>query len=106
MGKLTAGGQDLAYQSDSGVFNAPGNGASVRVAGRTNISITGAFTGSLRLARSFDAGATWAPCTIGGQAVAFTGPATEEIDEIEAGVLYRFECTALSAGQANWRISR
>lgn len=106
MGKLTQGGQDLAYSADEGSFNAPGNGAAVRIVGRANIAITGVFTGSLRLARSFDGGATWAPCTIGGQAVAFTGPATEEIEEIESGVLYRFECTALTAGAANWRISR
>ena len=31
---------------------------------------------------------------------------SEEIEEIEDGVLYRWTATALSAGQADWRISR
>ena len=107
MGKLTPLGKDLAAAADTGSLTAPGSGAWVRVpAGRANIALSGNFTGSLRLEVSFDGGTTAIPCTSLGATVDFTAPMSEEIEEIEDGVLYRWTATALSAGQADWRISR
>ncbi|QHL90671.1 hypothetical protein GVO57_07290 [Sphingomonas changnyeongensis] len=107
MGKLTAGSTDLAAQVDEGALTSAATvGDAVRVIGRTNVTISGGFVGTLRLERSFDAGVTWVPVTVGGVPVDFTGPMSEEVDELESGMLYRFRATSLTSGAANWRISR
>jgi hypothetical protein len=77
------------------------------VAGVYNVAITGTFSATVQLERSFDGGATWAPIsgsTIG-TTVTFTAPTTFVGNETERGVLYRVNCTAWVSGTANVRIS-
>lgn len=67
------------------------------------------FTGSIQLERSFDGGATWLVCNIGGSgtlAIYTAGtPINLTFGEPEKQVLYRWNCTALSAGAINFRMS-
>lgn len=68
------------------------------------------FTGSIQLERSFDGGATWLVCNVGGggvMAIYTAGtPVNIAFGEPEKNVLYRLNCTALSAGNINYRISQ
>lgn len=67
------------------------------------------FTGSFQVERSFDGGQTWLVCNIGGSgtlAVYNAGtPVNLVFGEPEKQVLYRLNCTALSAGTINYRLS-
>ena len=85
---ITAGGVD--------------NAASV-----TGVGIT--FVGSVQLERSFDGGSTWIVCNIGGAgtlAVFSAGtPVSVTFGEPEREVLYRWNCTAYTSGNINYRIS-
>lgn len=72
-----------------------------------NISLWGTFAATVRLVRSFDAGATWLPLTAAGTSLmSFTAPASETWDEPESAVQYRLECTAFTSGTVNYRISQ
>lgn len=68
------------------------------------------FTGSVQIERSFDGGLTFVPCNIGGggQLAVYTAgtPISLTFGEPERQVLYRLNCTALSAGNINYRISQ
>lgn len=85
----------------------------VLISGSDNAaSFTGAaiaWTGTVQLERSFDGGLTWLVCNIGGsgQLAQWTaGPITLTFGEPEKQVLYRLNCTALSSGNINYRISQ
>jgi hypothetical protein len=69
----------------------------------------GAWTGTVRLERTFDGGTTWVVCGIGGdgsQAIWDTGTDISFIaGECEKGMGYRLNCTALAAGPLNYRMS-
>lgn len=68
------------------------------------------WTGSVQLERSFDGGLTWVVCNMGGGGnLAIFGdgtPVSITFGEPEKNVLYRLNCTALSAGNINYRISQ
>lgn len=87
----------------TGQFTGVQNGGSFGpIPGRGfNVTVTGAFTGSIQPQRSFDDGATWLDIYD-----PITAPATMILKEPEANVLYRLNCTALSAGTPNYRLSQ
>lgn len=68
------------------------------------------FTGSIQIERSFDGGSTYVLCNIGGggQLAVYTAgtPVSLTFGEPEREVLYRLNCTILSAGNINYRISQ
>ena len=77
------------------------------VVGVFNVAITGTFSATVQLERSFDGGVNWAPLsgsTIG-TTVTFTTPTTFVGNETERGVLYQVNCTVWASGTANVRIS-
>jgi hypothetical protein len=89
------------------VFSAVGAGTAIELFGSFNVSVSGTFTGSVRLERSFDAGGTWLPLTDQyGTQIAFTTPVSLLAYEPEQNVLYRPNATALSAGSATVRLSQ
>lgn len=53
-----------------------------------NVQITGTFSATLTLERSFDSGLTWAPLSadVYGTAVAFTAPASLPFDPADYGM--------------------
>lgn len=72
-----------------------------------------AWTGSVQLERSFDGGATWVICGVGGagQGAIYSGATLAGqavsivVGEPERQVLYRWNCTVLSSGTVNYRLS-
>lgn len=99
----------------TGQFTGTGQSAVFSVWGAFNILIygnsgpNGAWTGTVRLERSFDGGTTWIVCGIGGdgtQAVWSTGTDVSVVaGEPEQGVGYRLNCTVFGAGPINYRFS-
>jgi len=75
---------------------------------RFNLSLWGAFTGVVAVERSFDRGASWIGCSRDGAGTpaAYSTPVSLVLEEPEAGVLYRLNCTALSAGTVSYRLSQ
>ena len=67
------------------------------------------YTGNVQLERSFDGGKTFVLCNIGtGTLAQFNEgtPVSVTFGEPEKNVLYRLNCTALSGGNINYRISQ
>lgn len=107
---------DQANAVVSGQFTGTGQSASLLPWGAFNLVLygnggpNGAWTGTVRLERSFDGGTTWIVCGIGGggaQASWATGTDVSVLaGEPERGVLYRLNCTAFVAGPINYRMSQ
>lgn len=80
--------------------------------GLINVSVSGSFTATIVIEKSYDGGATWLPVQtdLAGTALSFTGSGTFnreiQIEEGESGVCYRGRCTAFTSGTANVRISQ
>jgi hypothetical protein len=93
-----------------GSFTATGQSGVFRpAAGRPfNGFLRGTFVASAQLERSFDDGATWGVCSrdSAGTQAAYTAPADIQGEEPEAGVLYRWNCTAYTSGTITYRMSQ
>ena len=86
----------------TGTFTSTANSAALEVnRGYFNISISGTFSSSIQLQRSFNQGTTW--LDVGS---AITGASEQVIHEPEAGVQYRFENTWTSGTSVIYRISQ
>ena len=95
----------------TGTFSATGQSASFApVGGRGfNASLWGTFSATVQIERSFDGGTTWLILTANGtQLEKFAGSQviSENLQEDESGVLYRFNCTAYTSGTVNYRLSQ
>jgi hypothetical protein len=95
-GTFTATGQSASFTPTVGIG---------KLVPAFNMSLWGTFVATIALERSFDAGTTWLPLTALGNAISFTGAATEVFDEPESGVIYRLNCTAYTSGTVNYRLS-
>lgn len=75
---------------------------------RFNLSLWGTFSGTVQVERSFDRGASWLACSRDGAGTpaAYSAPVSLVMEEPEAGVLYRLNCTALTSGTVNYRLSQ
>ncbi len=78
----------------------------IALPGQFNLSIWGAFVGTVLLERSFDGGDTAITCTSLGQPVTFNAPASEVIGAPEDDVLWRLRVVAISSGVINVRLSQ
>jgi len=108
---------DLANAVISGAFNGTGVSAAFVFYGAFNTCIYGSggpngpWVGSVQIERSFDAGATWIICGVGGggQQAVYTstgaGDVSIVVGEPEKGVAYRLHCTAYTSGTINYRMS-
>lgn len=74
----------------------------------------GAWSGAVRLERSFDGGNTWIVCGIGGSGAQAVWPSAAGgagadvsviVAEPEKGVVYRLNCTVFTEGPINYRLS-
>ncbi len=79
----------LVAVSNGGNFQPMANGGS----GRFNLSVSGSFTGTWILQRSFDDGTTWFSTTTTGTAVA-----ESQHQDTERDVLYRVRCSVWTSG--------
>ena len=108
MGKPSAASEDIVRRKLEGALRAISVSAHDTFDGKFNVTISGTFSGTVKVERSFDAGANWHVCSrdSAGTEAAFTAPASIVLEEPEAGVLYRLNCTAYTSGTINYRISQ
>lgn len=76
--------------------------------GQFNISASGTFVATVQIERSFDNGTNWFVCSSdsAGTAASFTAPFSVVAEEPTPGVIYRLNCTALTSGEVDYRISQ
>ncbi len=89
-------------------FTAIAAGTPIEMVGHYNFNLSfGAAVGTVKLARSYDGGASW---KIASKPDLTPASFTTDQDgvgyEPEAGVLYRWDCTAWTSGTINARLSR
>lgn len=85
----------------------PALGSPLSVMGAFNAVLTGTFVGTARLERTFDGGTTYAPVfnVNTGSVIASTVPMSIVLYEPEAGVSWRWNCTAYTSGTITARLS-
>lgn len=117
MAKGSAAGTDLANVILTGTFTATGQSLSTGLMGYYNFfvwgtplsgGLSGSFSGTVQLEKSFDGGTTWIPASLdtAGDAAAYTSAVSVTGLEIEPGMLYRVDCTAYTSGTINYRLSQ
>jgi hypothetical protein len=77
--------------------------------GHFNVDISGTFSGTLKVQRSFDSGTTWATRDVdntGTLKASYTAAASLVFHEPEMGVLTRVAMTAYASGTADCRVSQ
>jgi hypothetical protein len=83
----------------TGTFTGTGVSAAMSpVYGRFNLSISGTFSATIQVQRSFDGGLTWLVVDI------FTAPVERVGTDIERGVRYRLQCTTFGSGTVTYRL--
>lgn len=111
-----AGDQANAVVSGSFAGTTTGQSNSFLCWGPFNVVIYGSggpngnWNGTVRLERSFDGGATWVVCGIGGDGTQASWNTNNQdvsviVGEPEKGVLYRLNCTVHTSGTINYRMS-
>lgn len=73
-----------------------------------NITLSGTFSATVQLERSFDNGSTWFSLTVDSSPWAvYSTPVSEQAwVPTEAGILYRLNCTSYSSGTVTYRVSQ
>ena len=82
----------------SGSFTTTGVSNSSMIYRNFNVSVQGTFVATVDLERSFDNGTTWEVVE------SYTAPVSKSLNEVEALVSYRLNCSAFTSGQVNYRI--
>jgi len=95
-----------ACGSFTGIAN--GGGCTPTV-GNFNVALSGTFVGTCVLQKNYDNG-SWGWTNVSenatGTAASYTAPVSMQMTEFEAGVSYRWICTAYASGTINYRISQ
>ena len=95
----------------AGTFTATGQSASFAVRGKFNALLSGGVA-TVAIEKSYDEGTTWyaiqdVPGTILGPfTMASDLQLNAVLEEIEASMLYRFNCTAFTSGTVTFRLSQ
>jgi hypothetical protein len=91
----------LTASTGSLTTNGQATSPSINISGDFSVSLSGTWTGTVAVQRSFDNGATWLTVK------SYTANAEERGFEPEQGVppLYRMACTAVMTGTAVLRLS-
>ena len=99
----------MSIRRIGGIINGAGATEAVNLGGRGNALLAfGGGVATISLEKSFDKGGTWhvaSKDSVPNPAI-FESDFNGVIEEYEEGVLYRFNCTAYSSGNINYRISR
>lgn len=98
---------DQATSLVSGTFTGTGNGTSIVMVGPFNFELSGTWSGTITLERSFDGGTTFVSAAMdtSGTASSYTTNVSLVVNEWEPGVIYRARCTAYVSGTVAYRIS-
>lgn len=89
----------VSRQPVSGSFTGTGTSNDFITRAGFNLSLSGFGTATVQLQRSFDQGSTWLVVE------SFTADAERRVDDPEAGVHYRLECTVYTSGTIAYRLS-
>lgn len=94
----------------AGSFAATGQSEAREIRGKFNMEIRGG-TGAVQLEKSYDQGVTFTVVSkdVDGNPASYdpnVNPVNLMVEEAEPDVLYRFNCTAFTAGPINYRLSR
>jgi len=90
-----------------GDFAATGQSEGLLVNDKANIQLAGTFVATVLLEKSFD-NSNWleASKNSDGDAASYTGPIGATIQEVgEGNVWYRWNCSTLTSGSVNFRLS-
>jgi hypothetical protein len=106
-------GSELAGKVETGTFSGTGHSQWLAIAGKFNIALWNdpspatPFVATIQLELSFDGGVTAIPACIDavGDKAIYTAPVSGSVEEREAGVMYRWNCTAWTSGNVHYRIS-
>lgn len=98
----------------SGTLSAPGQSAAISPkatvdgGGALNVTLSGTWTGSVNIERSFDNGTTWNIVSEDGTGTAATYTANMSVEcvEGERGVSYRINATSVGSGTVVYRLSQ
>jgi hypothetical protein len=112
MGTYTAGGAERGRAYTGKLVNADtrrtisgADGNPVPFSGKCNLTLSGTWTGSAALERSFDGGTNWHNCTLpDGTANSYTANVSVVFEEPEPGVIYALN-PSVSTGTLNYRFS-
>lgn len=76
--------------------------------GYFNVFISGTFSATAQLEKSYNGGSTWVVCSTdaSGTAASYSSSVSVIGFEPELGVEYRVNCTAFTSGTMNWRVSQ
>lgn len=98
---------DLATTVVSGTFTGTGNGTAAQFLGPFNVELSGTWTGTVVLERSFDGGTTYISAAMDttGTAASYTANVSIVVVETEPGVLYRVRCSVFGSGTIAYRLS-
>lgn len=90
-----------------GNFTGIGNSPAAQASGGLNVVAWGTFVATLVLERSFDGGTVYVPVLNqdGFTSTELTMPGSLWRFEFEAGVLYRWRCSAFTSGTVKYRLS-
>lgn len=110
----------MAFRTVTGSFTSSTRSASFSITGERsqgylsavlfNVTLSGTFSASVTIERSFDSGVTWHPVAknVDGDAATYTAPVSVTCQECEGSrtepVLYSLNCS-FSSGTVNYRIS-
>jgi hypothetical protein len=99
---------DIGVVLLTGSFSGTGQSNAVAIWGDFNLNLSGTFSATVQLERSFDSQVTWtvvATDGIGTPAI-YNKPIGLLGLEVEPGVYYRLNCTGFSSGPLNYRLSQ
>ena len=110
MGQMSTSSIDLAITSGTlvtGTLDATGSSSNAVFAGNFNVTLSGTWTGTALIQRSFDAGTTWFTASVDGlgTAASYTTNASVVLYEPERGVFYKIAWTR-SSGSLVYRLSQ
>jgi hypothetical protein len=110
MGKPNGSAADAATSVIASTFTSATTGNAILCSANRlefNVAIWGTFVATVQLEKSYDGGTTWivvARDTTGATA-SYSSPCAFSVRDIEAGNLYRLNCTAFTSGTVNYRLS-
>lgn len=104
----SATGVELATTVYTAAIGATGRTSLGVLSGYFNFFLSGTFSATVRLEKSYDGGTTWIPVSLdtSGTAASYTAPTSIAGFECELGMLYAVNCTAYVSGAANVRLSQ
>jgi hypothetical protein len=97
----------MAAKSHTQNLTSAAAASGIEMRGKFNVGLTGTWVGTVKLQRSYD-GTNWETLSkdANGSEASYTANCSMVVEEPEAGVQYRWNCTAFTSGTIATRISQ